>query len=115
MDAPWYANWSFWLYAVTALPFALFVVLYGIKSPWRDTAVGRALMYLSASIVAVLAYVLVARVVGDFPGRDWVRFVLLGSVSAAGFYQLGNLLRLLGEAEESRRNLDHSADRETGA
>lgn len=88
-------NWVFWLYAFLFVPYALFVGFYATRTrDWRLTPEGRALMILAASIVAVLAFAMVAQVTTIPPHiRDALRAVTLGGVGTAGWYLFLNLLR----------------------
>lgn len=90
-----YANWVFWLYAALFLPFALFVAFYATRTPdWRRSPEGRALMILAGSIVAVVAFALLAQVTTIPPTvRDVLRVITLGGVAVAGWYLFLNLLR----------------------
>lgn len=100
--SPFYENLMFWAYAFVWLPFALFVVLYGVRSPWRSTSVGRGLMTLAASITAVLSFVLLVIAV-PIPAdvRDLLRGATLGSVGLAGWLQLKNLLVIQNRAPDN--------------
>jgi hypothetical protein len=100
---PFYANWTFWAYAFVWLPFALFVVLYGCRSPWRSTAVGRGLMTLAGAITAVLTFVLVVLAVPIPPEvRDLLRGATLGGVAIAGWLQLKNLVQIQNRHRHER-------------
>lgn len=92
----------FWLYLGTLLPYALCLVLYGIRSPWQMSPVGRGLFSLYAALVAVLAFAVVAQIaVIPTSVRDLLRAVLLGGVALAGWVQLSNILRLQRERRDS--------------
>lgn len=52
----------------------IFVLAYATLFSWRKTAAGKAIMYFTCSLLAVLAVVLAARISGgDYFGRDWIR------------------------------------------
>lgn len=61
---------------VTALSL-VFAVTYGLRSNWRATAAGRALMYVTLSFASFGAYVLASYYFGPFCYRDTVRDLLL--------------------------------------
>lgn len=89
MKPDFYTNWIFYAYLFVWLPFALSTTLYALRSPWRVTAVGRALMTLLASLTAVLTFVLfVMAVPVPEPITDVLRGLTLGSVGLAGWMLL---------------------------
>lgn len=98
-----YDNPTFWFYLVTMLPYLVFVVLYGVRSPWSRTPIGRNIMLLNASIVLILTNVLGALVFGEYLLRDAIRVVCLGGVLAAGWYQVKNVLVAQKKDRYSRR------------
>ena len=102
MPSPFFASWTFWLYFAVWLPYVLFVWFYGLRSPWRDSPIGRGLMIVAAVIVAVLSNALLGMVFGQYPYRDAVRAILFAALSLAGWYQLRNLLTLQRDAEHRR-------------
>lgn len=92
------AHWWTWLYVLCWLPYATCTALYGLRSPWRTSWVGRGLLAGYAAITAVLTVALVASV-ATIP--DEIRHTLvaatLGGVALAGFVQLANIVRLQRE------------------
>lgn len=92
------SHWWLWLYVVCWLPYAACLVLYGFRSPWRSSWVGRGLFAGYAAITGVLTLVLISSV-ASIPNE--VRHSLiaagLGAVSLAGFVQLANVIRLQKE------------------
>lgn len=95
---PFWAIPAFWVYLLTWAPFASFLILYGLRSPWRATSTGRGIFTLTASMVAVLSNALAGVMLGDYPGRDLVRLILVGGVACAGWNLLRNLIGLQHEA-----------------
>lgn len=93
-------EWFFWLYLATWAPFAACLCLYGLRSPWRSSGVGRGLFYLYGAIVAILTLVLVVLLV-DTPEWlvDVLRVLTLSGVCLAGFLQLKNLVKLQNERD----------------
>lgn len=57
------------------LPSLLYVVLYFLRSKWRATMVGRALMYQSVAFFLVMTVVLIGIWFPDMPGRATIRLV----------------------------------------
>lgn len=54
----------------------LFVILYGVRSDWRSTQPGRAIMYAMASLALFTSQVTVTVWMTDYPFRSEVRGVL---------------------------------------
>lgn len=98
-----YTELRFWLFAAALLPFLLCLVFYGFRSPWRDSRVGKSLMVLYGSLVAVLLYAVVA-VANVFPEmvQQVARVVLLGGISVAGWIQFANVLHFQRQARRCR-------------
>jgi peptidoglycan/LPS O-acetylase OafA/YrhL len=87
--------WVFWLYLITWIPYAACLALYGLRSPWRESKVGRAMFALFASMTAVLTLAVVARVVDLSPlFREAWALVTLSCVALAGFGLLAAIVRL---------------------
>lgn len=101
-----FADPRFWQYVTTLLPFLLCLIFYGLRSPWRDSPVGQALMTLYASLVAVLAYAVLA-IAGVVPAalHAVLRVVLLGGVAVAGWVHFANIVRLQREARRERKTI----------
>lgn len=79
-----YANQLFPVLTFTATALAwLFVLLYGIRSPWQRTVVGRSLMYVWLALTALLSLVFFSYWLGAYPGRDYVRALLYSSLIPA--------------------------------
>lgn len=95
MKPDWYSSWVLYAYAFTWAPFALSTVLYATRSPWRVTAVGRALMTLLGAMTAVLTFVLVA-IIFELPfwAINILRGLTLGGVGISGWMFLRELLVL---------------------
>lgn len=56
-------TWIFWLYAMGAGAFTACALVYGLRSPWYRSAMGRALEALFASCAAVLILAVLVHVV----------------------------------------------------
>lgn len=89
MIVPFWSNWVWWAYAFVWLPFAGCTILYAVRSPWRLTPIGRALMTLLGSLTAILTFVLFVMAV-PVPERvaDVIRGLTLGCVGIAGYLLL---------------------------
>lgn len=80
------------LYAGTPALLA-FIILYSIRSPWRQYQAGRSVMYLALSLVLVLVFAIVSVTLGmDFPFRDWIRLTLYGFVTFSMYRLLFSLI-----------------------
>lgn len=92
-DGPFWAHPAFWAFAVAFLPFALCGLLYGFRSPWYASGVGRSMMALYAVISGVLGYALVVQVIpASASVVDAVRAVTMGAVALAGCLQLASIV-----------------------
>lgn len=106
---PFWTDWAFWFYVALTIPFALSLAFYGLRSPWHDSPMGRALFLLLASLVSVLTFVLIrlSGVIGP-PATDVLRVVLLGAVMVAGWVLFIQIVRLQGEARRCRKSREES-------
>lgn len=76
---------------------AVFVVLYGLRSNWRQTAPGRAVMGLIACIATICGVGVVGAFLGNYPGKPFVR--------VAAFIAVGlTLMNLLLVLIDTQRN-----------
>lgn len=102
IDLPFWQNWVWWAYLFVWVPFAASAALYGLRSPWRHSAIGRAFMTLLGSLTAILSFVLVLLAVPLSTGlADWLRGVTLGGVGLAGYLLLRqiHILQNIAKAE----------------
>lgn len=60
-----------------------FAVTYARNSDWRKTRPGRALMYMILSMIGVIAMSFAHLVTGEYPGHDYVRIAVYGSMTVA--------------------------------
>ncbi len=74
-----------------------FVALYALRSNWRSTAAGRAVMGLIACIATICALGTVNLALGDYPWRPFVRVTAFAAVGLT----LMNLLLALISAQRS--------------
>lgn len=80
------------LYLAVAIPYTLFVLLYGFRSR-PGSAIGRSLL-LSKLVIAALAWnAILAVQFGEYPGREFVRTFIVGGALIAGWTQLALLIR----------------------
>ena len=93
-----WTRWEFWLYLAAWAPYTAFVLLYGFRSPWYRSALGRSLLLSKTVIAVLLTHVLLLVIFGDYPGRGAVRAFMVGAVIVAGWYQLTTLVRLQRQA-----------------
>lgn len=65
---------------VTApIPLLIFIAEYA-KTRWRESALGRILMYQKVSFLAYLTLVITGFFFGDYPGKDWIRLLVYVSI-----------------------------------
>lgn len=86
------------LTAVSAALAWTFVVRYGFWSPWRETVVGRSLMYVWVSLTVVLTLITLSFWFGDYPGRFYVRLVVYSTLPLA----FASFLRVLVQVQHGR-------------
>ena len=75
-----------------------FVLLYGFRSPWRRTVVGRSLMYVWVALTAVLTLIFFSYYLGAYTGRDYVRGLVYSSLLPAFF----SFIRVLVQQQTRR-------------
>lgn len=86
-----------WISDMLALSAALawaFVALYGFRSPWRSTPVGRSLMYVWVALAVVLSMIVATRYLGDYPGRTVLRVLIYTPLPVAFAQFIRVLLRV---------------------
>lgn len=100
------------------IPLASFIFVYNTRPvpgsrwrrkfvpKWTTSLVGWALMSLVTSLFLILAYLLVVRFIGDFPGRIIVSLILF-------VYVMGSLWGMLGALIVTQRT-DEKADQAGG-
>ncbi|MGZ4621441.1 MAG: putative phage holin [Blastococcus sp.] len=82
-------RWTFYLYAVTALPWACCLLAYGLRSPWRRSGVGRAMFTTYGSLTAVLTLAAILRIVHlPYDVALALALITLAAVCVAGVVQL---------------------------
>jgi len=108
----------FWL-----LPLGLFAFFYGTEPTdkwyrrrfsklWRQTPAGRTLMYQKISMFALILYLSNSYTFGDFPGRDVIRFFLVGILVAVS-WRLFFVLRKAQRPNESRDKISTNESENT--
>lgn len=92
------------LIGTIAVKSTILTALYGLRSPWRSTEAGRAVMLLVSSIAAITVQGTVTILTGaDYPGRDFVRDALFAYVAMALLWLLLTVFQL---QQEHRDNAD---------
>jgi hypothetical protein len=107
---PFYAEPTFYQYLATWAVFTACLLFYGLRSPWRESSVGKAMVTLYGSLVAILTLVLLI-LVGLIPEgqpRDLLRTLTLGGMTLAGAVQLAAILRL--QRRDRKTNSEHQGD-----
>ena len=87
--------WTFWLYAVCAMPWLGCLLTYGLRSPRRPSLVRTAMLVTYASLSGVLVLAAVLRLVHPpFDVALALAAATLAAVCVAGWVQLATILRL---------------------
>lgn len=69
------------LAVLTLLPIGAFITLYGFRSAWGATQIGRTLMYVATSVFITRAQIALTILFGDdYPGRNYWRVAVYGLV-----------------------------------
>lgn len=76
------------------IPLALFLGYYLTWSRWWTTVVGRILVALAASLVAVILISITKNIFGEWPGIDMVRFGVYAAMNLS-FWSLFFTLRAI--------------------
>lgn len=76
-----------------------FVIIYGTQSKWRTFAPGRALMYWVASFALLVLMNTVHLAVGKYPGIEFVRIAVYGSLFLSVWRLVFALLHILRDGE----------------
>jgi uncharacterized membrane protein YeiH len=94
------------LFVLDAVGLAVFVVLYGLRSDWRATEAGRAMMRFVAVLLAIMTAAIVLRFAGDAllvePARLLLRVLLFGAL-LAGIVHLNVVLLRVQRREHAGR------------
>ena len=87
----WIAKGLFW---ACMLPAVVFVMLYGLRSRWWVTAIGRIIMGLSMSLTYITGLSLVRFSLEDFPGEDVLRFAGYLAINIGLWHMVLTLTRI---------------------
>ena len=99
----------FWGYLALWIPFLAFELFYGFRSPWKQSAAGRALMILGGTLNLLLFQTILTQVFGmGWTGRDEVRIVVFVLGFISGWYLLITLLRLQRQGRRDIRNSEET-------
>lgn len=90
------------LLVTVAVKATALTALYGLRSPWRATEAGRAVMLLVSSLALIMCQGSVTILThADYPGRDFVRDALFVCVALALLWLLLTVFRLQQQRPES--------------
>ncbi|WKW85490.1 membrane protein [Rhodococcus phage Reynauld] len=93
--------------AVTVVAW-VFVLVYGLRSPWRLNPGGRALMYTSMGLAAVGTFLFAVWLFGDIPFRDELRGITMTGLLISMLYRLILALRVQHwERTRDKESEDH--------
>lgn len=100
-------SWPFWLYASIAVPWTLCAVVYGVRSPWWRSPIGRSLFGSWTSLALVLILAALIRVVRlPHPAVLTLAVAVLVAVGVAGVVQLLTVVHLQRRDDIPRRTTD---------
>lgn len=86
------ANWFLGVIAVLGW---VFMIAYGLRSNWRATAAGRGVMRLMLCLAAICTHGVVTILTDySYPGRDYIRPLLLLGIALAVLDLLLTLIRI---------------------
>lgn len=99
--------WSVLLYGAAFVPYAACLALYGCRSRWRRSRVGRAQFTLYAVLALVLGLALLLRLVPlPYPVAVALAVTSLGAVAVAGWVQFVAILR--AQSRDRRQGSERS-------
>lgn len=75
-----------------AVPVTIYPFVYAFR-PWRSTPAGRALMVKAMGNIILIDMAVLSYFLGDYAGREWIRFMGLNAFLAGVSYLLLVLLR----------------------
>ena len=84
------------LLGTLVLGLVTFVIRYMVGSEWRQSLVGRYMMYFMMTIAATFAYILVSPVIRDVWGKQYLDLVILALLN----YGAWRLTWLLGKIQK---------------
>lgn len=82
-----------------------FVLMYATRSNWRATKVGKYLLYFMATVTLTFAYLLISPLVGRYPGRDIIDFLVLIVLNFTAW----RLTLLLRKVQQGERKVKRSS------
>lgn len=93
------------LYGVAFLALAFFVIVYIASSRGRAlrTPEGRHMVHFRGSLVVWMALGVVNNLVGDYPGRDWIRDAVVASFMLAAID--GGRIMMRAQRRNRRRQM----------
>ena len=77
-----------WLVFVTALPQTVFVLAYGLRSPWWESTLGRALFTKSLGLTISLDLIAAFYLLGDYPWRPYMAIIGFAIITLGSWWQL---------------------------
>lgn len=87
-----YENILLWLITIAAPGQTLFVLIYGLRSPWYKSLLGRALFTKSLALALLLDISLVGHWWPTYPGQKPIGIVVVGLVLIGAWMQLVALI-----------------------
>lgn len=84
------------LLGTLVLGLVTFVIRYMVGSDWRESLVGRYMMYFMMTITATFAYILISPIIRNAWGKQYVDLIVLGLLN----YGAWRLTWLLGKIQK---------------
>lgn len=75
------------------IPLASFIFFYARFSPWTSTIEGKTIMFQKIGFLSYILFVLAVKFFGDFPGVDFVRFIIYGFIVTMFWTMFVNLIK----------------------
>lgn len=92
------------LILIAAVPAIAFPFVYGFTAKWYKTPLGNAFMLNAASIGLIMGLVAFTVLHGpDYPGREYVRFVVYGLISTMLWVQLISYISAVRSERRKRK------------
>ena len=88
---------GFWLYVALFVPYTALVFVYGLGSPWYQSAIGRAFFLSKLALSLLTGFILSIFIFGRYAHLVEVRAGLLTLLGVAAWYQLATVLRIQWE------------------
>jgi hypothetical protein len=97
---------------LAALPALLFVILYGTRSRWEDTALGRQTMAMTLVIALVLGLSIVRAYIGESNWFYILRLIVFAMIVPTLWWRLFLLVKAQRQSRMDRKAISHDEESE---